>query len=613
VCAQGSVSTTIIDRAILILSERFSHLKVTFGCSHSETLTVLRELVLIYWKQKTKESHVTIARMLLETTIEIISKEKHSRTLYEAAKAIGGIYLKCGLVEEGRKLLREIHNQIVSKSYASTRGFKIDQSIGKGSYVFLVTFEEVIHGSTTISYSKTRTNLLTETILYESYHRCLKSGKDIEVIISTCARLYVFLKSSHRKEQMDLVRDEAYKHFTKKWGNTILKTRTEITFIFFISLLQELGAETRHTHIGTAACISANKEVRELLNNGQVKEAYEVALCAFQFIEHQRAYHSRLNVGYGFKLSAYMALRSLPKPVEKIDPELRTKMLSLSRQIINEVLKACRESEIDFVRLKLGELNDLVGLLGEQGNYADLETLLNELWSSREVHKNWSQSIIISLGQRLVQARFLGSSRKSAISLCQTIVYNLRRVWGSLDPKTLEMSELLSQAYTAAGHYREAMRVHEDVLRLVVEGDDGDDRTLDTMTPERARKHLFMLKQSYLRLGGWDKHEHVYKELVNQLLAMPVYRNSEVFKGVHGVEKWSLKEKVEGKGEFERPIEWGFVESESLDEKGDVLVGESIGVSKNRPSGFKRVTSNWGLNGVYQHLIGNHVEHELAA
>jgi len=265
------------------------------------------------------------------------------------------------------------------------------------------------------------------------------------------------------------------------------------------------------------------------------------------------------------------------------------------------------------VRLKLGELNDLVGLLGEQGNYADLESILNDLWSSREVHKNWSQSVIISLGQRLVQARFLGSNRKSAISLCQTIVYNLRRVWGSLDPKTLEMSELLSQAYTAAGHHREAMRVHEDVLRLVVEGDDSDDRTPDTMTAERAKKHLLMLKQTYIRLGGWDKHEHVYKELVDQLLAMPIYRDHDLFKGVNGIEKWSLKEKVEGKGEFERPAEWGFVESKSLDEKGDVLVGETVGVSKNRPSGFKRVTSNWGLSGVYQHLIGNHVEHELAA
>jgi len=64
---------------------------------------------------------------------------------------------------------------------------------------------------------------------------------------------------------------------------------------------------------------------------------------------------------------------------------------------------------------------------------------------------------------------------------------------GSFDPKTLEMSDLLSQIYTAAGHHREAMRLHEEILRLVVEGDDGDDRTLDTMIPKMAKHAISAL------------------------------------------------------------------------------------------------------------------------
>jgi hypothetical protein len=364
VCSSGSASTTIIERAILILTERFEHLKITFGYSHTETLTVLRELVIIYWKQKTKESHTIMVKLLLESIIAIISTEKHSRTLYEAAKTVGGIYLRCGLVEEGRKLLRDLHSQIISKSYTSTQGFKIDRSIGKQSYVFLVTFEEVIQGSLTISYSKTMTTLLTETILYESYTACIHTEKNIDIILSTSAKLYVFLKTSHHREQMSVVRDEVYKIFIKKWGAS-LKTRNEITFIFFQALLLELGSHTKQIQLGNA--------VKGLLENGQVKEAYEVALCAFQFIEQQRAYDSLHNVGYGFKLSGYMANRGLEKPVEKIEPELRKQMLDLSKRIISDVLKACKESEINFVRLKLGELNGLVGLLGEQGNYADLE------------------------------------------------------------------------------------------------------------------------------------------------------------------------------------------------------------------------------------------------
>jgi hypothetical protein len=68
-----------------------------------------------------------------------------------------------------------------------------------------------------------------------------------------------------------------------------------------------------------------------------------------------------------------MALRDVKLSGKTVDPELRTKMLDLSRKIIFEVLKACKASKINFIRLKASDLNDLVGLLGEQQNYADLE------------------------------------------------------------------------------------------------------------------------------------------------------------------------------------------------------------------------------------------------
>jgi hypothetical protein len=159
----------------------------------------------------------------------------------------------------------------------------------------------------------------------------------------------------------------------KKWGASI-KTRHEITLIFFISLLKELGNATRQIDIDDAPCKSSNDKVRELVSNGQFKEAYEVALCAFQFLEHRGAYHRLQNVGYGFKLSSFMAGRGYKKLLQKpIEPELRTKMLELSRKIIGEILKAFKESKISVVRMRLGELNDLIGLLGEQQNYVDLE------------------------------------------------------------------------------------------------------------------------------------------------------------------------------------------------------------------------------------------------
>lgn len=374
VCNHGSVSTTILERAIFVLTERFEYLKVTFGCAHIETLTVLRELILLHWTHVTKESRAHVVKMLLETTILIITKEKNSRTLHEAAKKIAGIYLRCELHEEGRVMLREIHRQIVCRSYSSSEkcGFKIDHSVGKESYVFLVTFEQLIQGSVSISYSNIMADLLTETILFESYTRCVKSEKNIEVVLTAGARLFVFLHKSAWKEQSIVIRDELIKIFTKKWG-TIVKAQGDITVLFVTSLLMVLSDETSHLHIGKAACKSSNNKVRELLVEGDYIRAYGVASCAFKFIEHLGAYHHLQNVGYGFKLSSLMALRGMKSLVKPVDPDTHAKMLDLSRKIISEVLKACKDSKINFVRLKLSELNELVGLLGEQQNYADLE------------------------------------------------------------------------------------------------------------------------------------------------------------------------------------------------------------------------------------------------
>jgi hypothetical protein len=126
-----------LGKSYFILTERFEHLKLQYDCSHTETLTVLRELVQLYWKQnKTKETHLIVARLLLETTLSIISKERHAKTLYDAAKSIGGIYVMCGLQDEAKRVIYQIHRQVVSKSYTSELkvDFKVAQSVSRNSY-----------------------------------------------------------------------------------------------------------------------------------------------------------------------------------------------------------------------------------------------------------------------------------------------------------------------------------------------------------------------------------------------------------------------------------------------------------------------------------------------
>ncbi len=372
ICNHGSVSSTTIERAITVIQERFEHLKITFGYTHLETLTCLRELVSLQLKINKQESHTVIVRTLATTIIEIIKTETHSKSLHETAKFLGDIYVDCGLLEQGRVMIEELRLQIITGAPKDQSGFKLDKAVGKVSYVFLVTFEQVIRGQV-ISYSEIMADLLTETYLYESYHRCIKSQNDITVVLVHAARLRAFLAGHGRKAQKEILQKESFEIFVKKF-EAVIKRRDDIRFTFYLGLLHELEKEVRDVSIGNAACAGSITVVKELLNAGNYQKAYDVAACALGFINQQRAFHLLQNVPYGFQLSALMVGRHLDRPLAAdINPKLRENMLELSRNIIREVLKACKDSKIDFVRLKLRELNDFAGLLGEQGNFADLE------------------------------------------------------------------------------------------------------------------------------------------------------------------------------------------------------------------------------------------------
>lgn len=77
VCSNDSVSTTTIEKAIKVLTERFEYLKIQIGCAHSKTLAVLRELVMLHWKLKTKESHAAVVKIVQDIVVEICIKEKY--------------------------------------------------------------------------------------------------------------------------------------------------------------------------------------------------------------------------------------------------------------------------------------------------------------------------------------------------------------------------------------------------------------------------------------------------------------------------------------------------------------------------------------------------------
>lgn len=122
-----------------------------------------------------------------------------------------------------------------------------------------------------------------------------------------------------------------------------------------------------------------------------------------------------------------------------------------------------------------------------------------------------------------------------------------------------------------------------------MDGDDDDDRTVDTMTSAVAREQLDLLKQSYLRLKGWDKSASSYKSLVDALVGM--YTGRPEWKDVQSFDGWSFEKErpSETLGKFVAPIKWEFAGVADLEH------GVMNGGHRSPGTGVRRATINWGI------------------
>lgn len=163
--------------------------------------------------------------------------------------------------------------------------------------------------------------------------------------------------------------------------------------------------------------------------------------------------------------------------------------------------------------------------------------------------------------------RFAHGQQDSAISLLEDIIYNMRRVWGSLDRATLEMCTLLSELYTTAGRHKDAMAVHEGCLYGLVNDE------LDEPMPKDAGKvataHAELLKRGYQRNGGWgDKEQSSYTDMWSQLQTH--FGKDESFKSVQPIDKWPTKG-ADNLGIYVAPGIWEFLGQDASEKHENVL------------------------------------------
>ncbi|CAN8100253.1 unnamed protein product [Discula destructiva] len=545
--ATKAVSAESSKKAENLWKEQLDVNKAQHGVAHKATLASLASLVGVWARSDKAEVRKQAQEKLDTSVVEVLSDAcvagtatVNSTKLHESGVSLAKIYLSSGFSVQAWALLKQIRFHVVARgkiagsdAIEKSSTLKLADNVDRRSMVFIAAFEETLRSAeaesakmsagkvTKVTFSDIMTDLLTEGILYDRYSLTIASKElSVEQKLFDGARLYVFLKinKEQHQEQLLAVEDSLYKLFVEKFGAG-MKTEAAITRAFLIVLIETLGQQSLHEdNLVFITCTAITARVYSLLLAESYAQAVGLATAWYQFMVSQNGFKNAKTIAFAFKLSLYLAGLGV-KSIKSADAIMQGRMLELSKTILRETLSAAKAMNIDLVQLQASELNSLVRLMGQQKNYEDLEWLLTQLWNSRIIQSNWSATTVIALGRRLVEVLFINSKRDAAISLAESIAYNLRRTWGLLDAATVDMNNLLSALCVADQRYAEALDVHEEILRALLDlnmsghdnnADDGASELMDFDEENAAAlalQQLELVRRVYARNAGWPEAE----------------------------------------------------------------------------------------------------------
>lgn len=552
-----------LDRAILISIETYEQLKLTLGCWHEEALRQLRDVVFLYHKCNTKETHAKMIKLLEVSVIEIITTLTVTTILFNAAISLASIYVSVNLAKQGHELLHQLRHLVIFREGmpCSDITLKLDTHVSKLVFVFLSAFEHGLCGKdSAITYSEIMASIMFESLLYDEYSRVISHEKNIEVILESGAKLRCFWEEHKRVQLLAILDKRLFQQFKSEYNLYFKGASDEDIRFFYLALLSELGKDRKATKVDFSllAVRAGSARVKALLETSDFQCANQLGRIVFRFAQGQKLYQRPSCIQLGYKLAEFLAGIDVPHPSGPKDEKMRSDLLTTSREIMAEVLAAFRAADMDVVSLRFEDVSGLIRLLGAQCNWEELEILLSRLWRSREEMQRsggWSPSTALDIGKLLIHVKHARDDASGAIDTAELLCYNLRRSRGRLDLETLAFSRLLASLYTSCGRTANAMLIHESVLRKMGSCCHGDE--FGEAYPERqrlvaeARLHLELLKASHHQLQGWTKPAMEFRELHDRL-------NNGLGLGLPAFEKWcgSAQGKgIEG-GKYTPPRDW---------------------------------------------------------
>ncbi|EPS43677.1 hypothetical protein H072_2402 [Dactylellina haptotyla CBS 200.50] len=484
-----SHSSTTVVKAEATYVEIWTTCKHTHGVSHTSTLDILEELVVFHMKNKSVKKAIE----LLETTIiEIFNTERESERLFHCGLTLAKCYRLIGSIEAGSKFSKEIHKFLFTykpgkcgkdSPFSKWTVRQINGSIVDRKYhIFLYAFEEVLQREealrSTHLYAYILQNLLTETELYESWTKIVTIDVKCEQKLLYGCRLIAHLKQTHRHEESLHIREQLWTIFHREYTHKHVEVEITIMKELFEKCIVETISTDREIVIVDIAITQIEEYVRR-------REFTCVSTLSTWTHTHIKVTH---NTSASLKLVNILSSSTVTRFCK--EETIIKKITEITETIIIDSVSETSTTTVSWHQRSIVEVNKVLILLGSKKNYSRMLTILEELWENRTTQSLWTPSVVSLIGRRLVETYFVLDEKTKAIKLCERICYNYERVWGLLNPSTLEFYDFLSELYITSKKYEKAIAIHERILQQAI----GDKKSL----PEGSNMGEIVYRQTEL-------------------------------------------------------------------------------------------------------------------
>lgn len=357
----------MVEIVVAMFFNEYTEARSQHGSSGFSALTALAELVSLYSRASTELYQLSALQALREAVVDIFSSEKSPLRLRESARALAGIYTANGYTEQGLHVVEILRRQVIFKYATKEDGFDLsaETELDRRCYVFIATLEEGLRASEPVSFSDMMSSLLTEIHLFESF----TSVEHFDQKLLYGARLGHFLNRNERYDQAYVIENQLLKSFAATFDSP--PTPSERSMREFLNrTIEELETDDQ-AGLARSASIAGESLTKGHIQQQEFLDSYDVAFSAYKFIKSLGAYRDAESIAYGFRLSLFLAGRSLD--VSSGSENIKSQMRGLAKTILQHMLSLCQQLSIDLTQMPLPQLKELVGFLDELQSYPELE------------------------------------------------------------------------------------------------------------------------------------------------------------------------------------------------------------------------------------------------